>query len=270
MINHDHHPHRKHPNDVIERLHLRISNNPDSQPASTNNESTYNDEHLRDPYSNTMNMNSTQTSPVASSKWSYREQAAPDCMDFSDYTGLLASLVRQEGNIYSLAAIGDMLYTGSDSKNIRVWKNRKEFSGFKSNSGLVKAIVIADDTIFTGHSDGKIRAWKVSAKNPRVHKKISTLPNLTSIMEKSMKPKNYTECLAVDMSRRDGSGERPFTLYSGSLDRSVKIWRVSAETPEIDDQQPRRPSHQKDRLRRTHDGGFQTFSAQGRLNQRRK
>ncbi|KAI3699643.1 hypothetical protein L2E82_44067 [Cichorium intybus] len=190
MINHDHHPHRKHPNDVIERLHLRISNNPDSQPASTNNESTYNDEHLRDPYSNTMNMNSTQTSPVASSKWSYREQAAPDCMDFSDYTGLLASLVRQEGNIYSLAAIGDMF-------------------------GPVK-------------------------------------------------------CLAVDMSRRDGSGERPFTLYSGSLDRSVKIWRVSAQTPEIDDQKPRRPSHQKDRLRRTHDGGFQTFSAQGRLNQRRK
>ncbi|CAH1413273.1 unnamed protein product [Lactuca virosa] len=402
------------------------------------------------------------TSPVASSKWSYREQPAPDCMDFSDYTGLLASLVRQEGNIYSLAAIGDMLYTGSDSKNIRVWKNRKEFSAFKSNSGLVKAIVIADDKIFTGHSDGKIRAWKISAKNPRVHKKIGTLPNLTSIVEKSIKPKNYTEvrnnhsaiwikhydaisslsltedrsllysgswdktikvwkvsdfkclesipahddavntvvagfddlifsgsadgtmkvwrrekpgkrtkhfllntllkqesavtslvvnpsetvvyaglsdgllhywerekllsggrvlrghtvavlclaaagrmvfsgsvdtnicvwrredggdhkclyvlnghsgpvkCLAVDMSRRDGGGERPCTLYSGSLDRSVKIWRVSTQTPQMEEQPPRGPSRQKDRLRRNYDGGFQTFSAQGRLNHRRK
>ncbi|CAK9140543.1 unnamed protein product [Ilex paraguariensis] len=30
---------------------------------------------------------------------------------------------------------------GSDSKNIRVWKNLKDFSGFKSRSGLVKAIV---------------------------------------------------------------------------------------------------------------------------------
>ncbi|KAL4568658.1 hypothetical protein LXL04_024273 [Taraxacum kok-saghyz] len=407
-------------------------------------------------------MNSTPSSPVASSKWSYREQAAPNCTDFSDYTGLLASLVREEGNIYSLAAIGDMLYTGSDSKNIRVWKNRKEFSGFKSNSGLVKAIVIADDKIFTGHSDGKIRVWKVSAKNPRVHKKIGTLPNLTSIVEKSMKPKNYTEvrnnhsaiwikhydaisslsltedrsllysgswdktikvwkvsdfkclesipahddavnavaagfddlifsgsadgtvkmwrreipgkrtkhyllytllkqesavtslvvnpagtvvyaglsdgllhfwerdklcsgnrvlrchnaavlclaaagrlvfsgsvdtnicvwrredggdhkclyvlnghsgpvkCLAVDMSRRDGNVERPFTLYSGSLDRSVKIWRVATQTPQMDGQQPPRPSQQKDRFRRNYNGGFQTFTAQGRLNQQRK
>lgn len=92
------------------------------------------------------------------------------------YTGLMGSLVREEGHIYSLAAAGDLLYTGSDSKNIRVWKNQKEFSGFKSNSGLVKAIIIAGERIFSGHQDGKIRVWKISKKDPSVHKRIGTLP----------------------------------------------------------------------------------------------
>ncbi|KAH0734091.1 hypothetical protein KY285_009798 [Solanum tuberosum] len=36
----------------------------------------------------------------------------------------------------------------------------KEFSAFKSNSGLVKAIIISGDKIFTGHQDGKVRVWK--------------------------------------------------------------------------------------------------------------
>ncbi|KAI7989473.1 Protein JINGUBANG [Camellia lanceoleosa] len=82
----------------------------------------------------------------------------------------MGSFVREEGHIYSLATYGDLLYTGSDSKNIRVWKNQKEFSRFKLNSGLVKAIVIANEIIFTSHQDRKIRLWKVSAKNPTIHK----------------------------------------------------------------------------------------------------
>ncbi|KAI3665750.1 hypothetical protein L6452_44380 [Arctium lappa] len=233
----DHHRHRNHPNDAVEKLHVHISNNtPESHqpPPSTDNESPYDDDSLRDSYSNMMS--STQTSPVASSQWNL-EQTVPDCMDFvSNYTGLMASLVRQEGNIYSLAAIGDLLYTGSDSKNIRVWKNQKEFSGFRSNSGLVKAIVIANDKIFTGHRDGKIRAWKVSDKNPSVHKKIGTLPNLTSIVKKSIRPKNYTEVRnnhsAIWIKHFDvisslSLNEDHSILYSSSWDKTVKVWKVS-------------------------------------------
>merc|ERR1711971_430618 len=95
-----------------------------------------------------------QVSPFTKSPWSFEEQLPKN--------GLIGSLVREEGHIYSLAASGDLLYTGSDSKNIRVWKNLKEFTGFKSNSGLVKAIIISGEKIFTGHQDGKIRVWKVS------------------------------------------------------------------------------------------------------------
>lgn len=223
MNNNDHYIPSNYPNEAVERFHLHRNNIPDSQQASYDKESPFDEEHLWDSYSN--KMSSTQTSPVASSRWSYREQT--DCMDFFfDYTGLIASLVREEGNIYSLATVGDMLYTGSDSKNIRVWKNRKEFSGFKSTSGLIKAIVITNNKIFTGHRDGKIRVWKASSKNPIDYRKIGTLPNWTSVMKKSIQPKNYTEVRKnhnaiwikhFDVISSLSLSEDHLLLYSGSF-----------------------------------------------------
>ncbi|XP_039137366.1 LOW QUALITY PROTEIN: protein JINGUBANG-like [Dioscorea cayenensis subsp. rotundata] len=151
-------------------------------------------------------------------------------------TSLLGSLVREEGHIYSLAVTSGLLYTGSDSKNIRVWKNQKEFCGFKSSSGLVKAIVIASDRIFTGHQDGKIRVWKISPKNPSIHKRAGTLPRLWDYLKGSINPSNYVEvrrrrtapwlkhydavsCLSLN--------EEQGLLYSGSWDKTFKVWRIS-------------------------------------------
>lgn len=145
-------------------------------------------------------------------------------------------MVREEGHVYSLAAAGNLLYTGSDSKNIRVWKNMKAYSGFKSNSGLVKAIIISGEKIFTGHQDGKIRVWRVSPKNPRIHKRIGSLPTLKDFIKSSMNPKNYVKvrrkrtvlrikhfdavsCLSLDQDQG--------LLYSGSWDKTLKVWRIS-------------------------------------------
>jgi WD40 repeat protein len=149
---------------------------------------------------------------------------------------LMGSLVREEGHIYSLAASGDLLYTGSDSKNIRVWKNQKEFPGFKSNSGLVKAIVISGATIFTGHQDGKIRVWKVSSKDPSIHKRVGTLPTMRDYFNNSMKTSNYIEVKrhknAVWYKHSDAisclslSEDKTF-LYSSSWDKTFKVWRIS-------------------------------------------
>ncbi|KAL4581856.1 hypothetical protein LXL04_006390 [Taraxacum kok-saghyz] len=113
---------------------------------------------------------SAQTSPLSKSPWSsYTERPDPAATDTSDdYVGLMTSLVREEGHIYSLATSGDLLYTGSSSKNIRVWKSQKEYSGFKAHSGLVKSIVLSGDKIFTGHQDGKIRVWKALTRDPKV------------------------------------------------------------------------------------------------------
>lgn len=170
-----------------------------------------------------------QTGPFSNPAWSNFEENLPQ-------NGLIGSLVREEGHIYSLAATKDLLYTGSDSKNIRVWKNLKEFCGFKASSGLVKAIVISGEKIFTGHQDGKIRVWKVSPKNQSVHKRSGTLPTLKDIFKSSIKPSNYVEvrrhrtalwikhsdavsCMSLDQDNG--------LLYSASWDRTFKVWRIS-------------------------------------------
>lgn len=150
---------------------------------------------------------------------------------------LIGSLVREEGHVYSLATAGELLYTGSDSKNIRVWKNLKKFTGFKSSSGLVKAIIISGEKIFTGHQDGKIRVWKVAPTNPSGgHRRAGTLPALRDILRSSINPQNYVvvgrnrsrlwfkhvdavSCLSLS---EDGT-----ILYSSSWDRTLKVWRIS-------------------------------------------
>ncbi|KAL6963922.1 hypothetical protein U1Q18_034929 [Sarracenia purpurea var. burkii] len=184
-----------------------------------------------------------QASPFRKSPWI---KASPlisfdDNKSFSRRHGLIASLVREEGHIYSLAVSGDLLYTGSDSKNIRVWKNNikniKEFSGFKSGSGLVKAIIISGEDVFTGHQDGKIRVWKFSPLNHRKpYKRVGSLPTAKDFIKSSFNPKNYVEvrrrrnvpwirhfdavsCMSLD----EGHG----LLYSGSWDKTLKVWRLS-------------------------------------------
>ncbi|XP_042420093.1 protein JINGUBANG-like [Zingiber officinale] len=174
-------------------------------------------------------------SPFVKSPWAYLPLLADPAADPTD-TGLVGTLVRKEGHVYSLAAAGELLYTGSDSRNIRVWRGQRELSGFKSSSGLVKAIVIAGDRIFTGHQDGKIRVWRTSAKNPYSHKRVGTLPRFKDFLRSSLNPSNYVEvrrhrrtlwlrhfdavsCLSLD--------EEAGIVYSGSWDRTFKAWRIS-------------------------------------------
>lgn len=184
-------------------------------------------------------MYESSSSPLSKSPWSsHMGDAPPSSSSWPEDTSssvLVGSLIREEGHIYSLAASKDLLYTGSDSKNIRVWKNQKEFSGFKSNSGLIKSIVISGEKILTGHQDGKIRVWKVSPKDETQYKRIATLPTLRNYIKCSMKPSYYAEgkrhrsqlwikhydaisCLAIT--------EDASLIYSASWDKSFKVWRA--------------------------------------------
>ncbi|EPS70349.1 hypothetical protein M569_04410, partial [Genlisea aurea] len=169
-----------------------------------------------------------QPSPYTKSPWIH--QPGNGARD-----GLVGSLLRADGHVYSLAAAGDLLYTGSESKNIRVWKNFEEFCGFKSSSGLVKAIVVLEKKVFTGHQDGKIRVWKKSTNN-NTHKRLGNLPSTRDLFRKAMNPKNYVaarrkksvpwikhydavSCLSIDQNQG--------LLYSGSWDKTWKVWRIS-------------------------------------------
>ncbi|CAN8288588.1 unnamed protein product [Cochlearia groenlandica] len=158
---------------------------------------------------------------------------------------LIGSISQEEGHIYSLAATNDLVFTGSDSNYIRVFKNLKEFSEFKSNSGLVKSIVICreennnnnnnNNKVFTGHQDGKIRVWKTSNNNPQVYTRAGSLPALKDVLKKSVKPSNYVEVrrrrTTLWIKHSDAVSclslvEDQGLLYSASWDRTVKVWRI--------------------------------------------
>ncbi|XP_023728545.1 protein JINGUBANG [Lactuca sativa] len=196
-----------------------------------------------DASANEPNRISCDASPITMSPWNQTTpfQSSPWLSGAADSSGhqkndFVGSIVREEGHIYSLAATGDLLYTGSDSKNIRVWRNMKEYTAFKSNSGLVKAIILSGDKIFTGHQDGRVRVWKKNRKNPRNHKRIGTFPTFFDVLKTSMRPKNYVEvkrkcttlwikhCDAIScLSIEEGEG----LLYSASWDRTFKVWQTS-------------------------------------------
>uniref|UniRef100_A0A1J3J9B9 Myosin heavy chain kinase B n=3 Tax=Noccaea caerulescens TaxID=107243 RepID=A0A1J3J9B9_NOCCA len=182
---------------------------------------------------------SGEGSPCVMSPWARVSPPwAADCNDDNvlETNGLIGSIVREEGHIYSLAASGDLLYTGSDSKNIRVWKNLKDYAGFKSSSGLIKAIVIFGDKVFTGHQDGKIRVWKVSKRKPGKHKRVGTLPTFKSMVKSSVNPKHYMEVRrnknSVKTKHNDAVSSLSLDveqglLYSSSWDTTIKVWRIS-------------------------------------------
>lgn len=204
--NSDNHPRKNSPIKTTDAPHL------DPQMASDNS-----------PYDASL-------SPLSKSPWHVNEEAS------SSEEALVGSLVREEGHIYSLAATKDLLYTGSDSKNIRVWKNQKEFAGFKSNSGLVKAIVIAGEKILTGHQDGRIRVWRVSNKNEQTYRRAATLPTLRNYIKCSMKPSNYVEVRrhrnVLWIKHYDAISCLSLTedlslIYSASWDKTFKVWRAS-------------------------------------------
>ncbi|CAH9107239.1 unnamed protein product [Cuscuta epithymum] len=175
--------------------------------------------------------NPSGSSTYISSPWNHDRKPPQMAEDNQNY--LIGSLVREDGHVYSIAVTGGLLYTGSDSKNIRVWKNLKDYSGFKSGSGFVKAIVVWGEKVFTGHQDGKIRIWGGERKS---YKRVGSLPTTKDYLKSAINPKAYVEvrrkrnvpwlkhydavsCLSVD--------EENGFLYSGSWDKTVKVWRLS-------------------------------------------
>lgn len=200
---------------------------------STTTSSTTTSPYLMSPWN-------TACSPFVKSPWLLSSPAIVNNQDDNiinfPQNSLIKSLIREEGHIYSLAVSGDLLYTGSDSKNIRVWKNLKNFTGFKSSSGLVKAIIISGAQIFTGHQDGKIRVWKNSRKSPTHHKRIGSLPTMKDCLKKSTNPKNYVKVRrnknALKIKHYDAVSslsldEEEGLLYSASWDKTMKVWRIS-------------------------------------------
>ncbi|KAH6783800.1 hypothetical protein C2S52_008759 [Perilla frutescens var. hirtella] len=138
----------------------------------------------------------------------------------------IASLHRQDGTIFSIAANKGLVFTGSESSRIRAWRQPDctERGYFKAREGEVRAILAHGNTIFTSHKDCKVRIWNITAAPENFQaKKITTLPKHRSFFvfprNPSLKHKDCISCMAYNHAEG--------LLYTGSWDRTVKAWRIS-------------------------------------------
>ena len=137
----------------------------------------------------------------------------------------LASLHRDEGDIFSIAVSGDKIFTGSETCRIHAWEQPycTKIGHIKANAGEVRAILANGKVLFTTHGDFKVRVWDVSIREGFQPKKITTLPLRRSFFLFSRKNdhqhKDYITCLAYNHVEK--------LLYTGSADRTVKAWKVS-------------------------------------------
>ncbi|KAJ3683257.1 hypothetical protein LUZ60_013484 [Juncus effusus] len=176
-------------------------------------------------------------SPFKSSPWHHQSNLSLSTALLPAGTGLIDSFSRKEGHVLALTTgPNGLLYTGSDSKNIRVWKDGRDYTGFKSTSGLVKSIILDQNgRVLTGHQDGKIRIWKPSSRRPTVYKLVMCLPRLQDLIKNSLPgkknntgakgPIRHTDVISCLSLNEDMS-----LIYSGSWDRTIKTWLVDKWT----------------------------------------
>ncbi|KAL5729119.1 hypothetical protein ACHQM5_002112 [Ranunculus cassubicifolius] len=138
----------------------------------------------------------------------------------------VSSLHRQDGNLFSIALLKGLMFTGSNSSRIRLWKQPDcaEYGYFKATSGEIRAILAYGNTLFTAHKDYRVRVWNISVSSDSFRsKKIATLPrrNVLLFFPRSS-PQQHKDCISC-LAYYHAEG----LLYTGSWDKTVKTWRLS-------------------------------------------
>lgn len=160
----------------------------------------------------------------------------------------VATITGHDAAVSSVVPAGSYLYTASHGSEIRVW-GQPDFLqcdrfGFSTDQGSVKAILVAGDRIFCAHQDHKIRVWSrgrrsSASKEPMgrgAHKPVATLPTKRDCFICSLSQKNYVQVRRhhkklwiqhADTISALAIEKRNKLLYSGSWDKTVKVWRLS-------------------------------------------
>lgn len=148
----------------------------------------------------------------------------------------LAILHGQSLHVTTLCLSGDMLYAGSNHGEIRAWEHpdMHEWAKFGCGEAAVKCVVVVGEKVISAHQDHKIRVWRRSTSQPQEHKLVTTLPSVADYIANFLPAKNYVQVRrhhkALWINHHDsisslavGNG----VLYSGSWDKSVKVWRLT-------------------------------------------
>lgn len=89
-----------------------------------------------------------------------------------------SSVLRKDGQVLAMALSNGLVYTGSDSNLIRVWKVPEftECGQLRTKACRVVAMEAANDTVYAAYGDGKIRVWRRTWDRVLKHVRLGTIP----------------------------------------------------------------------------------------------
>ncbi|XP_054782941.1 protein JINGUBANG-like [Prosopis cineraria] len=138
-----------------------------------------------------------------------------------------SSVLRKDGQILSISLSNGLVYTGSDSNVIRVWKLPEftECGQLRTKACRVVAIEVSNDTVYAAYGDGKIRLWRRTRDRVLKHVRFGTIPKKSSSVrsyilgrDKTMKHKGQITSMAINTAED--------IIYTASIDKTVKVWRI--------------------------------------------
>lgn len=136
---------------------------------------------------------------------------------------LVHTLLNQECAVTALTVnkSGSVVYCGSSDGVVNFWDKEKNLTHggvLKGHKLAVLCLESAANLVFSGSADKTICVWR---KEGSVHTCLSVLTGHNGPVK----------CLAVEEDKESTRNDQKWVLYSGSLDKSVKVWSVSEMAP---------------------------------------
>lgn len=140
---------------------------------------------------------------------------------------LVETLLKQEHAVTSLAVnhVAGAVYAGSSDGLVRFWDRGKHFMSFsgvlRGHKMAVLCLAATGNLVLSGSADSNVCVWQ--RKVGGVHTCMAVLTGHGGPV-KCLAVKNDTAA-AVETAAEDE--DKLWIVYSGSLDKSVKVWRVT-------------------------------------------
>jgi WD40 repeat protein len=149
---------------------------------------------------------------------------------------LVQVMLKQDSAVTSLAVNGSagVVYVGSSDGLVNYCEREKHFlthSGvLRGHKMAVLCLVNAGSLVMSGSADKSICVWRRELGGD--HTCLSVLTGHTGPVKCLAVVDDHYHDYDIDDDVSDDENQR-WILYSGSLDKSVKVWRVSNHSPEL-------------------------------------
>ena len=102
------------------------------------------------------------TSPLSSPRRSFNPNPPNHTISLDASYKCLSSVLKKDGQILSIAISNGIIYTGSDTNLIRIWKLPEfaECGVLKAKACTVVALAVSHERLFAAYGDTKIRVWR--------------------------------------------------------------------------------------------------------------